>query len=303
MLKKVIVGHDGRAGGDDALALARVLAPDAELVLANAYPYDAQPSRAALLGFANALRDDALEALHHVRDAANLPQARTVVVADTVPARGLHRLADDEHADLLVLGSAHHGALGRMLLGDVSRAALHGSPCPVAVAPRGFSVGQLATIGVACNNEPEAKLAVKVAAELAAGLDARLVVRDVVESDLWPAFGGYPVAINLDEVLEEVREGAQQRLEETCAGLPGQIEPSAVVGSTAEKLNALAGEVDLLVCGSRGWGAIRRTVLGSTADRLIHQAPCPVLVVPRTATVVEPDIPVEAATGALDQPH
>ncbi|MES1194227.1 MAG: universal stress protein, partial [Solirubrobacterales bacterium] len=151
--------------------------------------------------------------------------------------------------------------------------------------------------------EPEAKLAVKIAAELAASHGARLVVRDVVESDLWPALGGYPIAINLDEVLEEVRVGAEQRLQETCAGLPGEIDLSVVIGTTSEKLDAFAKEVDLLVCGSRGWGTVRRTVLGSTADRLIHQAPCPVLVVPRTAIVAEPDIPVEATTGAPDQPH
>jgi len=295
MFTKVIVGHDGLAGGDDALALARALAPGAELVLASAYPYESVASRAANLGYGNALREEAEHVLRRARDAAGLPDARVVAVPDVSPARGLHHVAEAEHADLLVVGSAHRGLAGRMLLGDVGRAVLHGAPCPVAVAPHGFRGGAPATIGVACDNEPEARAAVGVAAELAAGLGARVLVRDVVESDLWPAFGGYPIAINMDAVLEDVAAAARTRLAETCDGLPGTVEAEVVIGTTAEKLDELAAEVDLLVCGSRGWGAIRRVVLGSTADRLIHRASCPVLVVPRTAVEAERETRVAAA--------
>ena len=35
--------------------------------------------------------------------------------------------------------------------------------------------------------------------------------------------------------------------------------------------------------GSRGYGPVRRTLLGSTSDRVIHTAVCPVVVVPRGA--------------------
>jgi nucleotide-binding universal stress UspA family protein len=298
MFTKVIVGHDGLAGGDDALALARVLAPGAELVLATAYAYGTLPSRAALLGYGDALRDDAERSLRSVRDAADLPDARIVTVPNTSPSRALHRLAEEEHADLLVIGSAHHGTLGRMLLGDVARATLHGAPCPVAVAPHAFAGGPITTIGVACNNEPEAKLAAVLAADVGATLGARVLVRDVVESDLWATVAGHPIMIDLEEILDDARESARARLEETCAGLPGAVEPSVVVGTTAEQLDVLAGQVDLLVCGSRGWGAVRRVVLGSTADRLIHHASCPVLVVPRTARAAGADTAVAATAGA-----
>jgi nucleotide-binding universal stress UspA family protein len=298
MFTKVIVGRDGLAGGDDALALARALAPGAELVLATAYAYDPRPGRGALLGYGNALRDVAEQALRSVRAAAALPAARIVALPDTSPSRALHRLAADEHADLLVVGSAHHGTVGRLLLGDVARATLHGAPCPVAVAPRGCSGGPIATIGVACNDAPEARLAATVAADLGAALGARVLLRDVVESNLWATFGGHPVAIDLDELLDDARERARRALQETCATLPGEVEAAVVVGSTAGELDALAAEVDLLVCGSRGWGAVRRVVLGSTTDRLIHHAPCPVLVVPRSAAAAMPGAPLAATARA-----
>jgi nucleotide-binding universal stress UspA family protein len=48
-----------------------------------------------------------------------------------------------------------------------------------------------------------------------------------------------------------------------------------------EVLGGLADEVDVLVCGSRGYGPVRRVLLGGVAARLIGRAGMPVTVVPR----------------------
>ena len=56
-------------------------------------------------------------------------------------------------------------------------------------------------------------------------------------------------------------------------------------GDTVEALAALdEHEVDLLVCGSRGYGPVRRVLLGRRAARLVRRAACPVVVVPRGAS-------------------
>ena len=52
-------------------------------------------------------------------------------------AKTLQCAAISEQADLVVLGSSHRGALGRVLLGSVAQATLREAPCPVAVAPVG----------------------------------------------------------------------------------------------------------------------------------------------------------------------
>jgi nucleotide-binding universal stress UspA family protein len=300
MFKKVIVGDDGLDGGRDALALAQAIAPEAEVIIATAYPWDATPSRFAQLGYANILRDDTLKALQERREEAGLTDARLFAMPDTSPARALHRLAEQEHADLLVVGSARHGAVGRLLLGDVSRDVLHGSPCPVAVAPLDRAVGRPARIGIAFDHSPEAERALALGVALAEGLMADVDIREVVAADLLPAIGGYPIA-GIDEIERELISDAQARLDAVVAGLGTSVavHAQAVGGSVSDRMAELAGEVDLLVCGSRGWGAVRRVVLGSTADHLIHHAGCPVMVVPRTADV-EPAAPpadVEAATA------
>lgn len=296
---KIIVGDDGLEGGRDAAALARALRPGAEVVLASAYPWDATPSRFVQLGYGTLLREDTEEALARRRDEAGLPDARIVAVGDSSPARALHRLAATEDADLIVVGSAHHGSLGRLLAGDVGRGVLHGAPCAVLVAPRGYAqrAATPASIGVAYDGSAQARHALEVGAALAADLGATLTVRQAVATEILPALGGYPV-IDVEELSEEVRQDAQKRLDALVATLPDGlvVDAQAVRDATRDALGALAGAVDLLVCGSRGWGAVRRVVLGSTSDHLVHHAPCPVLVVPGPAS--EEDVPGAAAAGS-----
>jgi nucleotide-binding universal stress UspA family protein len=42
--------------------------------------------------------------------------------------------------------------------------------------------------------------------------------------------------------------------------------------------------VDVLVCGSRGYGPVRRVLLGGVSSRLIRSAQLPLTVVPRATT-------------------
>jgi nucleotide-binding universal stress UspA family protein len=300
MFKKVIVGDDGLDGGRDALALAKAIAPGAEVIIASAYPWDATPSRFVQLGYGNLLRDDTQKALHQRRDESGLPDARIVAIPDSSPARALHRLAEEEHADLVVVGSARHGRMGRMLLGDVSRDVLHGSPCPVAVAPLGREVHAPKKVGIAFDHSPEAERALHAGVELAEALGAAVDVREVVASDLLPAIGGYPIT-GMDEIEKELVGDAQTRLEAVVGALgsSAEIKAKAVSGAVNDRIEELAQDVDVLVCGSRGWGAVRRVVLGSTANRLIHHAACPVIVMPRATeseTTTEP-VKAEAATA------
>ncbi|HEU4976159.1 MAG TPA: universal stress protein [Baekduia sp.] len=282
-LRTVIAGDDGGDGGRAALALAQRLAPGADLVLARAYPYDETRSRAALAVYADALRQDTEQRLAETRDATGAAGARLAALADTSPARALQRLAEREGADLVVIGSSHRGAVGRSLLGDVGRDLLHGAPCPVAVAPWRTSAtqGPLRLIGVAYDGGPEARSALRLAASLARDHDARLQVTYVVESTLVPSVAGF--AFDVRQLFDELREDAQQVVDRAVAALDVPVDARAVVGVAADELDHLAEQVDLMVCGSRGWGTARRVILGSTADRLIHGASRPVLVVPRPA--------------------
>jgi nucleotide-binding universal stress UspA family protein len=54
-------------------------------------------------------------------------------------------------------------------------------------------------------------------------------------------------------------------------------------GGTAASLVERSEQLDLLVCGSRGYGPLRSVLLGGVSRALAHHAHCPLLVVPRAA--------------------
>jgi nucleotide-binding universal stress UspA family protein len=129
--RKLVIGYDGTPEGEDALALARVLAPPlgaAELVAVcvKAVPHPRPRGH----GWRERLEQ---EAERTFAGATGEDLGRRAVVSSS-PARGLFELAESERADLLVVGSSHHSGLGAVLAGSVGRALLHGAPCPVALA-------------------------------------------------------------------------------------------------------------------------------------------------------------------------
>ena len=154
MTGKVLVAVDGASGGRDAIALARVLAsPSARMVLTNVYGVGADTKGARPSG--------------------------------GLVGRALHRLARKESAELLVVGSSHRGPTGRTMLGGQTLAALNGSSCAVAIAPRGYGMAEpvVRAVGAGDAGSAESELAIQTARELAERHGAGLEVRAVTEGD------------------------------------------------------------------------------------------------------------------------
>jgi nucleotide-binding universal stress UspA family protein len=62
-----------------------------------------------------------------------------------------------------------------------------------------------------------------------------------------------------------------------------EVEPDVSVGDPAEFLIAASENIDLLVCGSRGYGPRRAVLLGGVSRRITTEAHCPVIVLARGA--------------------
>jgi nucleotide-binding universal stress UspA family protein len=286
MFTSIIVGIDGSGGGRDALALAQKLAGGTtRLVLVSSFPHDEVLNRGTSDGFESLLRQDVDKALLEL--AADDDRCRVRAVADSSPARALHQEAEREQADLIVVGSCHRGAVGRMLLGDVSRATLHGAPCPVAVAPEGYrdaSSGPIRTIGVGFNGTDESRAAVDLAVDLASGAGAGLRLLTAVTSPAVMGSFAYMPAYDWSEIEAESRVAAELEIAKVADAVSVTAETETVAGDAGSALERLSEHVDVIVAGSRGWGATHRVVLGSTTDHLTHHAHCPVIVVPIPAS-------------------
>jgi len=286
MFKTIVVGVDGREGGRDALSLAGRLALVAggELVAVHALPFDQYVVRADAPRYNSFAEEEGRRMLEgELTEAGVTAQMR--ILGDTSPARGLHRVAEEVHADVIVVGSTRHGPIGRVLAGDDAVATLHGSICPVAVAPRGLASREwkpVRRIGVGFDSGPEALQALALAAALARDCGASLELRSVV----LPA---YPVDLSYDtDALERSKAIVQKQLDETIAELAVDATGGVSAGNPADELTDLSTAVDLLVVGSRSWGPVRRTIVGSTTARLVREAHCPVLVLPRGAATGQP---------------
>jgi nucleotide-binding universal stress UspA family protein len=276
---RLLVGYDGSDGGRDALELARAIGgvEGASAIVVSVIPYGPLPVRFA------ELEDDAAAAarplLSEARERLAGLEVETRAFGGGSPAWVMTDLAERHQVDLVVVGSPHRGAVGRTLIGSVAEGVLHGAPCAVAVAPRGYAQaghGPFALIGVAYDGTPEARAALRRARALAEASGAAVRVLTVVAPPVaLPGVAGYvPVEPpEPDEVLEEGLRALGAGIAAEGRKLEGP--PASTLASACED------GVDLLVAGSRGYGPMLRVLLGSVSSRLIADAPCPVLVVPR----------------------
>lgn len=192
----------------------------------------------------------------------------------------INDLAEREEVGTVVVGSAHRGPIGRTLIGSVADGLLHGAPCEVMIAPRGYADekrGPLRTIAVAYDDTREAKAALGRAEAIALACRATIVVYTVTAPPaVVPGASGYTPAIapEAGPIVTRAVKAVDERLAATGRALSGPPGPT-IVAACAE-----AG-ADLLVAGSRAYGPVLRVLLGSVSTQLAHEAPCPVLVVPR----------------------
>jgi nucleotide-binding universal stress UspA family protein len=282
MFTTIVVGVDGLPGGRDALALAQRIGDLAggELIAVHVHPFEPFPLRGMRTDIEALAHEDAQTLLEGQLAEAGV-QARAVATPDTSPGRGLHRIAEDLGADLIVIGSPHRGPIGRVVAGDTARAVIQGAAHPVLVARHGAApplAGQV--VGIGYNGSPESHAALVWAGRLARAIGARVRALCVAE----PPQGFSPsvsYGINWAAMAPERREYAEALVSEAVAELGDVAVGEAVVGIARDELVKLSEQVDLLVLGSRGYGPVRRTLLGGSGDRVVHAAACPVVVVPR----------------------
>jgi nucleotide-binding universal stress UspA family protein len=282
MFKKVLVGVDARSGGRDAIALAiKLCEPDGDLTFARVYSGAYVPSHALSPGLVREDLAQAEDELAAMRAAAGV-DAETVVKQAPTAGQGLHELAEENTADVLVVGSCHRGFFGRAMLGDDTRAALNGAPCAVAVAPAGYAQNAkpLASVGVAYDGSAESKAALEAAKALAARTHAAVRALHVVS---WPTYMYTGMMPPASESVDELIKSAESDIK----ALPG-VDGRAEYGIPSEELTKFSGEVDLLILGSRNYGPVRRMMVGSISRYLQRHAHGPVLILPRGSRYATP---------------
>ena len=143
---------------------------------------------------------------------------------------------------------------------------------------------------LATDGSPHADLAAEVAIDLAQSTGSRLHLVAVGRT--------FPAAV-YDEYAEARREDLRREAQEVLDAQVGKIEEAGGTVAIAHlKMNERRDEAivhlaedidaDLIVIGSRGFGGLRRALLGNVADSVVRHAHCPVLVVRPTQGTSRP---------------
>jgi nucleotide-binding universal stress UspA family protein len=274
---RLLVAYDGSEGGRDALELGRVLCTETgasalvvDVVYAGPLPMEfalLPEEEAAAAGPAFAIARETLAGI----------EVETRAYGGGSPAAILTSVAEQEQVDGIVIGSPHRSGLDRFLSGSVATGVLNGAHTDVYVAPAGYADGShdgIDTIAVGYLGTPESKEALRRALRLV-GARGRIEILTVVE----PPIPLSPRGENLTKPLDPGQVAA-----EGVGMVPAgtAVEARLLSGAAAPELEKACAEgIDLLVLGSRGYGPVRRTLLGSASGHALRHAPCPLLITRR----------------------
>ena len=273
----LVAGYDGHDPGRDAVALslplARVLGGSivATHVSEGPHPFDSSRSdqRRALRERLGSMSEAARATL--ARADMDLPVTVREVSSHSA-ARGLHDLASAEGARLIVLGSTHHGPLGRVAVGTTGARLLIKAPCPVAIAPKGFATALFPT----WRAWPSPGRLSGLRERSARRCRSRSHWRE--GSSRSRSFGGARGACARAALPERILERVESMLERTGAQ---RIERVVFEGAPASQLRRAAEGFDLLILGCRdSGGLLGHPSVGSVSREPHASAAAPVIVVP-----------------------
>ena len=212
-------------------------------------------------------------------------------------AAEITRLAKEKCVDMVI--SATHGRSGlkRFLLGSVTGSILRTLPCPLLVVrgpERGFVAPEdreirLQRILMGCDFSPDSHLAFQYGLSLAQEFQSELYLAHVIEP---------PVYEDMIKRVEKPEQTFQQDLrtrlnDELKNMVPDEARnwcdpiTTLLAGQPHEELikYAVIHSINLIVMGFRGHSLMETLFVGSTADRVVRRAACPVLLVRQTVQI------------------
>jgi nucleotide-binding universal stress UspA family protein len=283
-LDRIVVGVDGSTAGGSAVewGARQARRTGASLLLLHAYTvaWPVGMSDPAVLpppdeSWTPSFLDDARA---HVEQ--NWPEV--VVSALAVPSSPAAALVSASRtASLVVVGAHGRSAVGRLLLGSVSRHVTAHAHCP-AVVVRGTPKSVVLPVAVGIDDSPTAHAALAWAFQIADDLHVPLRVFHAWEEPTTTGYGMWAAPPSLEW---ELREEAQHLMTKTLAAWAERY-PLVEVHELVVQEHPVTAVVQeshrcqLVVLGTHGRGAFAGMAIGSIPAAAVHQTDCPVVVVP-----------------------
>jgi nucleotide-binding universal stress UspA family protein len=287
VLKRILCAIDFDEHCGRALARAQIVAlrHDAELRLLHVFP--SRPESIVMPGAgvgaqldrAGGALLDALAAMIRERGVRS-----EVTTAHGDPAFQILQAGRDGQADLIVMATHGRKGVSRAVLGSVTEAVLHATPCPLLIIPARAASdgGSFRRVVCAVDFSPSSSATLSNALAMVEEAYGELTVVNVID----PTFSSRP--------LEDARAQAEDALERLHHRMPhevahwGGLRNAVRFGETAGEILKLAAqeEAHLIVVGAHSRRPAVAAMVGSCTDRIVREAPCPVLAVPSRAPVL-----------------
>jgi nucleotide-binding universal stress UspA family protein len=292
MLKKILVPVDGSTFGEAALPTALKLSRRADADIRFAMINEQAGATSPGSEVFRAAHTTYLEFLER-KVAAGVARPASTILLEGDVANALCQEAIRSDSDLIVMTTHGRGGLTRMWLGGVADAVVRQSSTPVLLVrpPEGdeqflkVEEPKIRRVLILLDGSTLSEAAIEPALELGALFGASFTLLRVIEfpttvSTYLPEGMQDPRAI-LEEAETEARvylERVRSRLDDGSR----QIDIDVVVNQQPARgiLDyAAANNADLVSIATHGRSGLERTLLGSTADKVIRGANTPILIV------------------------
>lgn len=279
LFKKILVGVDGSASSLHALRLILRFSHGEKIpsIAASVVPpYEGDLRLVGVHDIKAVLRQPCEKALEITnREANSEGLSIQTVCLEGKPHEELVDFALKNGCDLIALGTRGE-SFEKYLLGSVTARVIGYSPVDVLVIPLGAAIGWqniLCPVDGSAGSRKAARRAIQIAGTYGATLKILSATNLPIES--------YADAQKLMEsMVKEAGEYVQEI--QTQAAQKG-IKALGIVreGDASEAILTLArtDKVELIAIGSHGKSGLKRLLMGSVAERVLGNAPCPVLVV------------------------
>ncbi len=280
-----LVGVDGSDASTAAVkwAAKAAAAEDVELKLVGVYDISTSNYAPGLIipqDVVDAIKQDAADAVHAAAEVAKevapgVTVHTTLVEGDA--ARALLELGKD--AGAIVLGTRGLGTVKGLFLGSVSvSVAAHFHGRVVIVSGEGGD----GPVVVGIDESEVSDAAVAEAYRQASLHKAKLLAVHTwtpLDVDALHGYGIEPEEI--ERMSQEALEAVSERMAGYSADYPDVVVERVVIPEEPAKavLDAAGENAQMIVVGSRGRGGFKGLLLGSTSQKILHQAHCPVMVV------------------------
>jgi len=197
------------------------------------------------------------------------------------PPEVIVEIAREKKADLIVMGTYGRRGLNRLLMGSATSQVIVKSPVDVLVVKKECTgcTGSYRSVLLAYDGSEFSRKALSRACELAK-LDGTEVTVLYVVPRYEEMIGFFRTSSIKNSMLQEAQkiiDGAKELASTQDIAIRTVIEE----GHAADRIIATAEKLqnDLIIMGSYGWRGVNKAIMGSTAERVIIDASCPILVV------------------------